>query len=264
MRLQLTPDPIPLAAAIDAFDERYHRDYLDMRPHARAYLESPRYASVLVPWLQPVLRCWGAERRRAPRCRPMHAAAEALADPVLHDMLRRLAASRTFLAMQPEPGCGRRRLAAGSPFATAAHFDQCLLAALRKLAAGLFYGATNVTYPMKVLLLITGLMPALDGRVRGGMATAGLSGVGATSLPLPDRECANARKLCMLPFLVAECAARNGALLDAAIAISHYPQLAGEYGRVFDVLLFMQHVNAPAAPIVRYVEDGTAQPWYRG
>jgi len=71
-----------------------------------------------------------------------------------------------------------RRLANGSHVPTALEdFDDALLSVLREISQRLFVDNSNVTYPTKALLLISGLMPALDNRVRAGLGRAGFSGV---------------------------------------------------------------------------------------
>lgn len=51
---------------------------------------------------------------------------------------------------------------------------------LNTLSKRLFVDNRSVTYPMKAHLLLTGYMPALDGRVRAGLGKAGFGGVDKT------------------------------------------------------------------------------------
>jgi hypothetical protein len=156
---------------------------------------------------------------------------------------------------------GKRSLKDGGPFATVEDFDQCLLAALNMLAEVIMVGNTNVTYPMKAMLLTTGLSPAYDSQVKGGLRIAGVSGIDKTRYLLPHADCSDARKICALPFYIAHCAARSRCQLDAAIENSRYPMLKGEYGRVFDVLLFLQRRRTPQTALVRFSAEAGRR-WY--
>lgn len=182
--------------------------------------------------------------------------ATCLADPDLHSGLARLAASPAFLSLAN----GTRTLRPGAPFASVADFDECLLGALEALAAGLLERNTNVTYPMKALLLLTGLMPAFDSQVRGGLAVAGVGGINRTRYPMPTRGSADAQKICALPFYLADCADAGKGLGDA-IRASRYPTLLGDTGRLFDVVLFMQKDRDGRAVAVEWQGPAMRQ-WY--
>jgi hypothetical protein len=156
---------------------------------------------------------------------------------------------------------GKRSLKDGGPFVSVEDFDQCLIAALSILAEVIMIGSTNVTYPMKALLLTTGLTPAYDSQVKGGLRIAGVSGIDKTRYLLPRADCSDARKICALPFYIAHCVARSRHQLDAAIEDSRYPMLKGEYGRLFDVLLFLQRRRTPQTALVRFFATAGRR-WY--
>jgi len=102
-------------------------------------------------------------------------------------------------------------------------------------------GNTNVTYPMKALLLITGFMPAFDGRVRTGLQRGWFLGMNRTQYLLPDNaDHADAKRIARLAFLLGECWTTCAQQLQEGISKSSFPGLRQEPGRVFDVLLFMQ------------------------
>ncbi|KAF7599982.1 hypothetical protein BGI27_05180 [Candidatus Dactylopiibacterium carminicum] len=112
---------------------------------------------------------------------------------------------------------------------------------LDQLSAGIFVGNTNVTYPMKTLMLLTGFMPAFDSQVRSGLDNAGFMGMNATQFLLPeDSAGANARKISRLPFYLGNCYTQYRELLKGAVARSPQPRLTRDPGRLFDVLFFMQ------------------------
>lgn len=142
---------------------------------------------------------------------------------------------------------------------TLVSFDTTLLGTLHLLASRLFHGCTNVTYPMKVLLLITGLMPALDGNVRGGLHRGGFAGMSTTQFLLADTtQSANGKKLTRLPFLLGQCWSAFLPQFLTGIQHSQYPELVEEPGRVFDILLFMQ--ARTEVPVLSYA-GGNAL-WY--
>jgi hypothetical protein len=262
MSFHIRADAAALTQAIDAFNAQYHQDYFAVRRHALSYLAdplSPQSAQALVPPLLAALTSWGAGKRVAPSCRAADAAVHALCDPALHASLRRLADSSPYLGVVD----GKRCLLQGAPFATVQEFDRHLIAALGLLADALLEGNTNVTYPMKALLLITGLMPAYDSQVKGGLALAGVTGIDKTSYLLPRAECSDASKICVLPFHIAHCARQARATLDTAIANSRYPMLKGQYGRLFDILLFVQNGRPPDKALLGFSTNTPARNWYR-
>ncbi len=57
---------------------------------------------------------------------------------------------------------------------------------------------------------------------------------------MPVLGSTSARKICVLPFYVDECVRTYKAVINTGVAASSYPHLVGEYGRIFDILLFMQ------------------------
>lgn len=247
-----------ITAAINAFDAGYHADYFKVRSLARAYLASPPSPITSMPLastLSEVLPRWGAGRRGAPTCQSLAAMGTALNNTSLHLQLNNLQRSIPFLNIS----AGSRSLSAGAPFAAVADFDRCLVDTLSALSTGLFDGNTNVTYPMKSLLLLTSLMPAFDSQVRGGLTHAGVSGVKKTRYLLPKLGSSDAQKICALPFYVADCSSRNSAVLNREVSGSSYPALATEHGRIFDVLLFMQ--NGGAHPTVSFTPPALTR-WY--
>jgi hypothetical protein len=141
-----------------------------------------------------------------------------------------------------------------------ADFDATLLRALSKLADGLLQNNTNVTYPMKALLLISGLMPALDSQVRAGLGNAGFKGFERTQFLLPrDSGSADAKKLTRLPFVLGQCWIDCLKLLQEAVRRSRLELLLRHPGRVFDVLLFMQASKENALLLTLHLDRET---WY--
>lgn len=262
MSFRIISDTAALTQAIDTFNAQYHHDYFSVRRHAAAYLAEPLSlpsAQELVLPLLAALTSWGAGKRVAPSCRPAVAAAQALCNPALHARLRELANSFPYLDVVE----GKRYLMDGAPFTTLRQFDRGLIEALGMLADALLVRNTNVTYPMKALLLITGLMPAYDSQVKGGLAIAGVPGVNKTRYLLPREDCVDAKKICVLPFHIAHCVMHSRVLLDTAIENSRYPELKGEYGRLFDVLLFIQRAHNPQTALIGFSPKPPVRQWYK-
>jgi hypothetical protein len=260
MSFTIHGDTAALALSINRFRQQYHEDYFRVRVQARQYLEgalSHASATATAAALLVALKSWGAGRRNAPSCKSLTIATQGLFDTVLRDSLRDLSRSFEYLDMVD----GKRVLLYGAPFVHVEDFDRCMLTTLNTLAEALLVDNTNVTYPMKALLLLTGLTPAFDGQVKGGLKVGGVSGIAKTSYLLPRADCSDAQKICTLPFYIAHCVARSRGELDTAIKLSRYPMLNGEYGRLFDVLLFMQRRRSPQTALLRFSTTPGYQ-WY--
>jgi hypothetical protein len=242
MTLQIIANQEQIVAAINGFPDNYHQDFFRVRALARTYLAEPQYAVTVDPLsheLRRVLANWGAGRREAPQLQPFHQFQAVLMDPDRHALLSELAVgSLTTLSLVG----GKNRLVGGIGTSTVlSAFDSNLLRAFNALSVGLFVKNTNVTYPMKALLLITGFMPALDSQVRKGLGKGGFVGCNKTQFLIPpDTDCADGKKVSRLPFYLADGYMRHSALINRAVAASNYPVLATEVGRLFDVLFFMQ------------------------
>jgi hypothetical protein len=248
-----------IAAAINSFSPGYHGDYFAAERLSSAYLSAPPSASTAMPLaitLSQVLNRWGAGKRGAPTCQPIPLISTALQNPQLHSQLKALKICRSFFGILG----GSRQLSKGAPFRHVPQFDACLIDTLCSLSLHFLQGNTNVTYPMKLLLLLTGLMPAFDSQVRGGLAVAGFPGFKKTRYLLPAIGSADAEKICALPFYIAECVSKQGAVIAREIAASSYPSLVNEHGRLFDVLLFMQSGRAHVT--VRFGFSGGTK-WYQ-
>lgn len=263
MSLQVVANQAQLVAAINGFSAAYHGDYFRVRALARAYLAAPPCARTVHPLsieLSNVLVNWGAGRRGAPNLRPVINIQHALMAPNMHAMLSAIAMN-PLTSLNLVDGINRTVHGVGGAVALAG-FDSNLHGVLSGLSVGIFTNNTNVTYPMKALLLITGFMPALDSQVRGGLGNAGFIGIGRnmTQFKIPANvHCANGKKITRLPFILGECYATNTAIISAAVAASiHAAALAGEAGRIFDVLFFMQ--KSLPTPLLNLVPGNPT--WY--
>lgn len=241
MPLQILATHAQLVSAINSFSSAYHADYFRVRALGRSYLSAPASMATVVPLataLQDVLSRWGAGTRKAPCQQPINRCQAVLMNPHLHARLNLIAATPISLA-----GGITRIITGVHDIAALRVFDSSLIDTLNALASGLFVNNTNVTYPMKALLLITGFMPAFDSQVRKGLALSELAGFGKqkTQMLLPQNATkADGMKITRFPFYIADCHTRNAGLINDAVLASHYPGLVGEVGRIFDVLLFVQ------------------------
>jgi hypothetical protein len=241
MPMNVVADHARIVAAINGFNDGYQNDYLLVRGLSKTYLETPTYVNSthLALALSTALYRWGAGKRKAPSVQPLHTVQATLADPDVHALLVKFSALP--IASLDLIGGVDRVVGGVNSIASRLSFDRDLNAALSQLSAGILVGNTNVTYPMKVLLLLTGFMPALDRQVRKGLGVAGFAGANVTRLLMPAGINTNESiMLTRLPFYMAECYRLNGALLRGAASASRYDWLANEPGRLFDILLFIK------------------------
>lgn len=240
-----------IVTAINSFNPGYHRDYHLVKGLATPYLAAPTEANaaLLADALKTVLVNWGAGSRQAPNVQALPALIAILLNPTFHASLLGFTGGALVTLTVAN---GHVRMIGGlATEARCTAFDTRLLSVLADISALFFIGNTNVTYPMKVLLLLTGFMPALDSQVRRGLSSTGFVGTSATQFLMPtDMDCLNARKLTRLPFYLGDCFVANRALLTGAAADSDYPWLVDEPGRLFDILLFMQ--GSAAMPLFRF------------
>lgn len=242
MSLQIVQNPQQIVDAINQFSSSYHADFFKVRPLGRAYLAEPPSLATVQPLtnsLRDVLARWGAGRREAPTLLSTYQFEATLMQRDLHNTLCKLDAN---LIVTLNLDKNYYRLIGGMHNkAVLASFDVDLLTVIKELAAGLFSNNTNVTYPMKALMLITGFMPALDSQVRKGLGLGGFVGTNKTQFLIPNKVgSTDEMKISRLPFYIASCFTQNSALISQCIATSRYPALEPEIGRTFDVLFFMQ------------------------
>lgn len=250
MSFNVTSKQGAITTAVNMFNEKYHEDYFKIRYLAKSYLATDTLATVspLADALIDVLTSWGAGRRAAPSCQPVEVMVAALNSTAMRRDLADLEASIPHLAIT----ASRRALNSGGPFASVVDFDKCLMRTLHSISINFFVFNTNVTYPMKSLLLLTGLMPAFDSQVKGGLAIAGVVGVNMTRYLMPEYGTTNAKKICSLPFYIADCVSHSLPLINRDVESSKYFKLVGEYGRIFDILLFMQKKLTKATAVVQF------------
>lgn len=248
-----------ITRAIDDFQLTFHLGYFCVRSRAQAFLAAPQpdphEALVLAFELRHVLKEWGMGGRwRAPKFTTggLPAAAAVLRDPALFPRLRRL----NGISMSALQLAGARCLRTGHSSPLALQTD--IVESLQHLASGLFADNTEITYPTKALMLLTGISVALDSNVRIGGCKAGLCGlrqpygVPSTPMDLP------ARKIGALGYRLSECWALDRQVITRAIRNSKFPGLIDHPARFFDVVLFTQ--ATAATPLLRW--SGPPTGWY--
>ncbi|MGY4525150.1 hypothetical protein [Pseudomonas sp. TE21394] len=239
--LRLVGNIEDIASAIDDFRPSYHLDFSNVQVIAERYLQAEptsEHVALLAQALCTALRNWGACRRRSPRLRPSAQIESFLRNKQVHKSLVKL--SQHSLESFSLSRGGDRVFNPGASFSDARKFDIEILNTLACLASGLFINNTSVTYPMKALLLITGLMPALDSQVRKGLRLAGKVGFTGQQLLPKSTYQAGGRRICHLPFELGQCWELNRVTLREGVRNSLHPELESALGRVFDILLFMQ------------------------
>lgn len=240
--LRLVGSSLDITSAINDFRLSYHQDFANVQPVARRYLNAPSgsaNAALLAQALSTALRNWGACRRRSPILRPVPQIVNALKDKRLRERLLKL--SQQSLAAFSLNLQEHRLLDSDAPLNDVGAFDKEILGILSTLADVLFFNNTSITYPMKALLLITGLMPALDSQVRGGLTRAGKAGfIGQQLLPRNAQQAAG-RRICELPFYLGHCWSLHREVFMKGILESNHKGLQDTPGRVLDILLFMQN-----------------------
>lgn len=237
---QTTRDHV--SRAVNSFNPNYHRHYQGFLKHRAAYLgvvePSDTVCLQAATALIEVLKAWGAGKRKAPVPKSASCIAQMLADEAFHGRVKRLKNFRLdYCIMRPA-----RAFSATQPgHVDVAAFDQDLAGALRRIAAKFFLEpVTSPTYPMKVLLLLTGLMPALDSQVRGGLKNAGMKGFsGLLNLDSPQHM----QKICSLPFEMGQLLNDpvQAQVISNGIAGSRRAEAVPDLGRLFDILLFEQN-----------------------
>ena len=186
MPVAITASPSQIAAAPNQFSPTYHADFSRVRPFGQVYtnrhLSRPAVTALAQP-LGNVLRSWGAGKRKAPAPRRVTEIENTLALAPVHNALGVL----NGLPLSRLSVMHNQRSFIGTPTtqATLNTFDTHLFEALQALATGILCENTNATYPMKALLLITGLMPAFDSQVRCGLHRGGFSGMNRLSFCFP-------------------------------------------------------------------------------
>jgi len=244
--LKLIGNENQIKTSINSFPGNYHRDYFIVRENSIKYTSLPEPdTSITAPLardLREVLQKWDAGKRKAPKPRSVKEFENTLIDPLFHstllEMLKtkipRLGVSgKNRFVDNQKPGLDKLNT-----------IDSKLIYILNYLAEKLFFDNTNVTYPMKTLLLLAAYMPAFDSNVREGLKRGGFAGFSSTRLVLPKRiGNADSKKITNLPFLLGECWTNYKDIFIEGVSKSNYPNLTEEPARIFDILLFIQSDN---------------------
>lgn len=259
MKITLTASTKQIIDGINSFNPQYHDAYFTVINFSFDYLRNHRQSlENLSRELIRVLTSWGAGKRGAPSVAKLDDVVTFLTDPAIVTKLSYLA------EVMPSMQDGKRHLDQRKGHLVTS-FDKVIVDLLNEISMNVLVGNTNVTYPMKAVLLLTGLMPAFDSQVKSGLSRGGVKGVNATQFLLPpDAKCVEGAKITRLPFYLGDLWEREQDRLNKAIKASNYPQLVHHRGRVFDVLFFMQaRTESPIYIKADYETDKSARDWYQ-
>lgn len=227
-----------ITLSINKFNSGYHNDYSNVNNLAKQYLKGELLGDTIEPLsraLVTTLNNWGAGKRAAPKMRSAENVKEVLADIGIREDLNNLKLCTEYLVISN----GRRHIKEGAPISTVFRYDVTLIKILNRLSEGMLENNHGVTYPMKLVLLLSGSMPALDSQVRNGLNISGFEGMNAQiNLPKQINELA-AKKIRVLPFYASDCFREFKDLINQKVSLSEHPYLSDEVGRIFDILLFM-------------------------
>jgi len=244
MTLSIVGSRGAMIGAINGFNRKYHAGYFSTRLWADAYTSAltPNVSNtnILSIQLDLVLREWGAGTRNSPHLKSVNDIQQYLLRPSTHQIIKKIAAYSLKDFNITAAHCE-----INGSHAHAQVFYQDIYDALHSVKNGIFSPNPRIpnikaTYPMKALLLLTGIFPAYDSQVRQGMTDGGFSGLaGVIDMPAHIGDICH-KKISRIPFYVGSCFNANAALLNSAIGSSNFPQLRGDIGRLFDVLFFEQ------------------------
>ncbi len=220
--------------AVDHFRMGYHEGFREVRMKAQEWLAgSGPPTQEMVDSIRKVLGEWGAGLKKAPT----------VADDA--SVVACLESNRSELqefggidlwSLQPAPHRDKVRA-------------QLLLRRLLWNLSGCFnlhrgVRAPSVTYPSKLLMLLTGRYVGLDSNVRSGLHRAwrepGFTGT-QFLLPQPTRECAEAERILRVFGRMTEYLWKNRAAIEAGISASSRPEILSDLdapGRIVDIVLF--------------------------
>lgn len=247
--------PLLISNATEHFNKKYHDHYASALRLRKNYFFGAipvlAHCTPLAQELVRILKAWGAGRRKAPVLESVSAIAIALSNASLHGKLKRLAAVNVAnFTMTP---AGKAFVAEDHLYTDVKAFDHELGSVLKDIASKFFIGTVNSsTYPMKVLLLITGFIPALDSQVRKGLQNIGMRGF---SSPLNIHKPSDLRKICTLPFVIGHLLNNSAyaSLLSRGVARSKHASAMPDIGRQMDVLWFVQANPSVALSTFLYV-----------
>ena len=227
------------------FEPKYHAGFASVRPLARDWLRvAGRVPDVLPARVATVLREWGAGTHKAPELSNLVTIESTLA--AAQPLLSAVEQLDLFSIGRGVPASRRQeidRLVLEALWALTPCFE------LHSLATG-----HSVTYPSKLLMLLTGRYIGLDSNVRAGLrALWQQKGYSATQFLLPrleDSRAKEAEKIARVFWLVAEYLAEHEHDVRAGVTASCRPLLLDELdapSRVVDVLLFVAGKGSDAS-----------------
>lgn len=251
--------PAEIASAIKGFESEYHADFKSVRDEMKNHLKTmdDNSSNSLSLALRSSLLSWGAGRRGAPKV-------------VNSFKLKEIVDSKNFqeaifpfyyfinggikFEVNDEGQC----LIDGST-TRLNEFANSFYNALNFVNNKILVGNTNVTYPMKALLLLTGAPLAFDSYVRDGLTQSGIVGFAATQYSFPSRlSDSGFKKILGMFFLVYDCWNCYEKVIKDGIektSSDYFEENQITPSRVFDILFFMK------SPVLKSFNCG--QGWFR-
>lgn len=252
-----TNDDKILIQAINDFEEKYHKGFDTIRHLAEQFYQSKSKEQIpfLSSELQRILKEWKAGMRNAPKLMNNKQFNDALSNDDFIESLISLSQIADYLDMQNN----QKIMYSNHIFSSVNDFEKCLCDTLKYIANHFFDYSENinitVVYPQKVLLLLTGLMPAIDVNVREGIARSGKGNY--SNLYLTDSR--HLEKICELAFLISHLRHNQVEFIDNVISHSRYRNcikpnncLNNQYGRFFDIIFFMQGKDNQYSNLIKY------------
>lgn len=231
-KLVLNAGPDAVAAEIDRFSDEYHEGFLKVRGKSIQYIFGEMADHEINDFseeITAVLKEWGACRRGAPCTVDCDEMTGALCSTELRQMLRQYVDNGWVIYVQ------------GSDDEILKNNAQ-MLSLLTRFQNEFLIANTNITYPTKLLLLLTGLSVGIDSQVREGLAKCGVEGFKSTRYLLPTNVLdKGAAKLFSLHVLLAKCWYDNAVVLQEGVRRSKHRYLLSYLNapaRVMDILLF--------------------------
>ncbi len=232
-----------MCRSVREFDPGYHEDFRRVRVRAKNVMDCFR-GKLQVPMaeifdvadeLRAALRNWGADKRKPATTRAPADIARGLHNCELWRDLLGLedwGASWLDVPDPHTPDLPKRLLRVFGDLGRICFSTQQL----------------TIVYPGKALLLLTGIGPAFDGRVRAGLTAIGIGGWTATHWPLPSTEHEATSRKMMQAYRAAAgfCFENREMLRRLACEDATIDELLNQLrspGRLIDILLFMRGLH---------------------
>lgn len=162
-KIILTGNAQDISDSINSFNSNYHDDFKKVRTLSRRYVLEGLPSSEIIDFaklLSQVLVNWGAGRRGAPRIK-----SDIDIETFLNDI-----SFQNDIKSYVDSGWGVYKHGTNTSISDN---NVLFLNLLNTIGNGIFIDNTNVTYPTKAIMLLTGLFVGIDSQVRKGLTFIG-------------------------------------------------------------------------------------------